>query len=147
MDVEEVKVEEVKVRGGLHQEFRSISNAFAAFSLATLLLIFQGSFDLDRTSVALATCLLLVAVPLCFGASILSYVFILKDSVPVRAEILLDRFMNVSWSVATVGFLALAWSVNPLFSILFFVASALSLCVAVRIHRIFAQTASSGGSK
>lgn len=111
----------------VRNEFRSLTNGLSAFSLATLLLILQGSFGDFTSSLVTAALFFAFAIPVCVTASLVSFLLAQRDGVPHWADRSLDWFMSLGWAVAIVGFFFLMGGANSLIVQVFMGATALSI--------------------
>lgn len=96
--------ETVAVKPALHNEFRAMTSGLAAFSVATLLMLLQGSFGELNQCTAIAAILFTAGVPISVSASTLSLFFSRRPHVPVWANSLLDTLMSLGWGGGIVGF-------------------------------------------
>ncbi|AHI33329.1 hypothetical protein SAMN04487868_110106 [Marinobacter salarius] len=121
-----MQAKEIVVKPVLHNEFRAMTNAIAAFATATLLMFLQGNFgELDKYS-AMALFLFTAAIPLCVAASFISFLFSQRSHIPAWANTILDLIMGAGWVGGIVGLGALLVSASGLLAAIF----AISVCVA-----------------
>ncbi|WP_434050226.1 hypothetical protein [Marinobacter salarius] len=121
-----MQAKEVPVKPVLHNEFRAMTNAVAAFSTAALLIFLQGNFgELDIYS-AIALFLFTAAIPLCVAASFISFLFSQRSHIPAWADTVLDWVMGAGWVNGIVGLGTLLVSASGLLAAIF----VSSICVA-----------------